>query len=46
MELVKLDKYSSLSHHEQRKHPEWIGKWRELSQLIQETQEEGVQCFI
>lgn len=41
-----IDKNSSLSKQEQLQHPEWIGKYRELKQMIQETQEEGVVCFI
>lgn len=41
-----MDKASSLSLKEQELHPEWIGKYRELKQLVQETSEEGIEVFV
>ena len=41
-----VDDKSSLSVEEQVKHPEWVGKYRELKQLVQETQEEGIEVFV
>jgi hypothetical protein len=41
-----VDYKSSLSVEEQVKHPEWVGKYRELKQLVQETSEEGIEVFV
>lgn len=41
-----MDKNSSLSRKEQLLHPEWVGKHREMVQMIQETQEQGIEVFI
>lgn len=41
-----VDHNSSLSVEEQVKHPDWVGKYRELKQLVQETSEEGIEVFV
>lgn len=41
-----IDKNSLLTESEQKKHPEWVGKYRELKQLVQETSEEGIKVFV
>ena len=40
-----IDKNSSLTLQEQVSHPDWVGKFRELKQIIAETQGE-VDCFV
>jgi hypothetical protein len=41
-----FDNKSSFSEQEQLEHPSWVGKWRELKQMVAETQEEGIEVFI
>lgn len=41
-----VDYKSSLTIKEQIQHPEWVGKYRELKQLVQETSEEGIEVFV
>ena len=41
-----VDYKSSLTIKEQIQHPEWVGKYRELKQVIQETSEEGIEVFV
>lgn len=46
-----VDYKSSLTIKEQIQHPEWVGKYRELKQLVQETQQDAetglnVECFL
>lgn len=41
-----IDKNSLLTESEQIQHPEWVGKYRELKQLVQETSEEGIEVFV
>lgn len=41
-----IDSNSSLSLKEQNKYPEWVGKYRELKQLVQETSEEGIEVLV
>ena len=41
-----VDDKSSLTQEEQIQHPEWVGKYRELKQLVQETSEEGIEVFV
>lgn len=44
--VLMVDSNSSLSTEEQVKHPDWVGKYRELKQLVQETGEEGIEVFV
>jgi hypothetical protein len=44
-DYLPLDKYSSLSKSEQLEHPSWVGRWREVKQMIAETQGE-YDCFV
>lgn len=41
-----VDSNSSLSMEEQIKYPDWVDKYRELKQLVQETREEGIEVFV
>lgn len=41
-----MDLKSSLNSNKQIQHPEWVGKYRELKQLVQETSEEGIEVFV
>ena len=41
-----VDYKSSLTIKEQIQHPEWVGKYRELKQVIQETSEEWIEVFV